>query len=351
MSYSSVDQQAQLLAQEASSLLPGHPRVRSKLSYAQIPPIKPDRLRSRCRGPAAGRSAWGSARARLLLFFATWDSRGDGPRRAARGARRLRADGAGAGLPALTAVDEGSVEPSPGALPALLATPARVRSPIRSRSTAAAASPTATACRTSRGSCSSRLPAGSSGTTTSRPLAGSSRAQLVSRMPRRADPRTANGTPAAARQELAGSPPPLAALHRQAGQLLGRPESRSRPGSARCAATRSSSTPGRRGAPRAARSSGCSRRASARYGRQVAFLGVDTSDSPGDARSFLGTASGQLPELPEHHHRHSVARRDRGAADDDLHRPRRQGRLRPHGPVRRRRGRSTRTSPGTRTDT
>ena len=29
--------------------------------------------------------------------------------------------------------------------------------------------------------------------------------------------------------------------------------------------------------------------ASVRYGRQVAFLGVDTEDSPGDARSFLAS--------------------------------------------------------------
>ena len=38
---------------------------------------------------------------------------------------------------------------------------------------------------------------------------------------------------------------------------------------------------------RAARSSACSRPPSARYGPQVAFLGADTDDSAGDARTFL----------------------------------------------------------------
>src|SRR5207248_6216573 len=36
-SYAAVPQLGQLLAEEASRLLPGHPRVASKLSYAQVP--------------------------------------------------------------------------------------------------------------------------------------------------------------------------------------------------------------------------------------------------------------------------------------------------------------------------
>src|SRR5207237_1789493 len=42
MAYAAVPQLGQLLAQEASSLLPGHPRVRSSLSYSKIPGIGPD---------------------------------------------------------------------------------------------------------------------------------------------------------------------------------------------------------------------------------------------------------------------------------------------------------------------
>ena len=52
MSYAGVDQQAQLLAHEASSLLPGHPTVHSRLSYAQIPVIYP---RAPVALPRAGR--------------------------------------------------------------------------------------------------------------------------------------------------------------------------------------------------------------------------------------------------------------------------------------------------------
>ncbi len=35
--------------------------------------------------------------------------------------------------------------------------------------------------------------------------------------------------------------------------------------------------------------------AAARYGRQIAFLGADTGDSPGDARSFLSTHAVSYP--------------------------------------------------------
>jgi cytochrome c biogenesis protein CcmG, thiol:disulfide interchange protein DsbE len=90
----------------------------------------------------------------------------------------------------------------------------------------------------------------------------------------------------AAQQELAGSPPVLAALHQQADQLLGG-------GSAFAARLRAL-----RGYPIVVNAwaswcTPCRKEfglfafASARYGRQVAFLGADAEDSPGDARSFL----------------------------------------------------------------
>jgi cytochrome oxidase Cu insertion factor (SCO1/SenC/PrrC family) len=55
MSYASVTQQAQVLATEASSLLPGHPGVDSHLSYTPVKSIKPKRStamppRPVCRG-------------------------------------------------------------------------------------------------------------------------------------------------------------------------------------------------------------------------------------------------------------------------------------------------------------
>ena len=88
------------------------------------------------------------------------------------------------------------------------------------------------------------------------------------------------------RQELAGSPPPLAALHQQADQLLGNQSAldariRALRGypivinawASWCAPCRSEF--------------GLFASASARYGPHVAFLGADTDDSAGDARTFL----------------------------------------------------------------
>jgi cytochrome oxidase Cu insertion factor (SCO1/SenC/PrrC family)/thiol-disulfide isomerase/thioredoxin len=110
----------------------------------------------------------------------------------------------------------------------------------------------------------------------------------------------------AAQRALAGSPSPLASIHSQAGELLG-PETAL---AARLKALR--------GYPVvinawASWCAGCRAEfpifaaASARYGRQIAFLGVDTNDSASEARSFLArhpvsypsyqTSSAQLAPL------------------------------------------------------
>lgn len=100
-------------------------------------------------------------------------------------------------------------------------------------------------------------------------------------------PRSAAVPAAQAHEQLAGSPAALAALHRQANQLLG-----GGPGAvqARLRALR--------GHPVVLNgwASWCGpcrsefpylQRASVRFGRQVAFLGLDTGDNHGDAKSFL----------------------------------------------------------------
>jgi cytochrome oxidase Cu insertion factor (SCO1/SenC/PrrC family) len=113
MSYASVPQLGQLLAHEASALLPSHPTVRSTLSYAAVPPIGPGDQVS-LPTVAGGRVRLGSgANPRLLLFFTTWVPSLEAHLAALDRYRPAE-------LPPLAAVDEGSVEPSPNALPRLV---------------------------------------------------------------------------------------------------------------------------------------------------------------------------------------------------------------------------------------
>ena len=71
-SYAAVGQLGQLLAQEASQLLPRHPGVNSHLSYTQISGIAPS---ASVTVPRAGGGSLnlGPGRARVYAFFATWD--------------------------------------------------------------------------------------------------------------------------------------------------------------------------------------------------------------------------------------------------------------------------------------
>jgi cytochrome oxidase Cu insertion factor (SCO1/SenC/PrrC family) len=119
MAYTSIGQSAQVLAQEASSLLPGHPALASRRSLAYISGLSPA-ARVTVPGIPSGSVTLGPGQPRLVMFFATWvaetaDLRArllalNGYARAARHGR----------LPGLVAVDEGTTEPSPGAAAAYL---------------------------------------------------------------------------------------------------------------------------------------------------------------------------------------------------------------------------------------
>jgi len=115
MAYASITQAAQIMAQQASSLLPGHPALASVRSLAHITGLSP-RTSVRLSTLPSGSLALGPGTAHLVMFFATWlDQTSDLRARLLRLREYARA-AAGAGLPPLVAVDEEAAEPSPSAI-------------------------------------------------------------------------------------------------------------------------------------------------------------------------------------------------------------------------------------------
>jgi cytochrome oxidase Cu insertion factor (SCO1/SenC/PrrC family)/thiol-disulfide isomerase/thioredoxin len=279
MSYASVPQLGLLLAHEASSLLPGHPAVRSTLSYSAVPPISPAAQVSL---PTTG---GGTVRLgphgtpRLALFFATWDSE-----TVPDLGRRLEALNGYRTTP-LTVVDEGSVEPSPGAASRFLRGQA-LTYPVAIDSSGRVADGYQVqdqpwfVLTSSSGRILWYYDVATQGWPSNGALVADVRAALARG--------SASAPPSAqaAVRALAGSPGPLSALHAQAGRLLG-------PESALASRLRAL-----HGYPVVinAWASWCApckaefslfAAASARYGRRVAFVGADTDDSPADAQAFL----------------------------------------------------------------
>jgi cytochrome oxidase Cu insertion factor (SCO1/SenC/PrrC family) len=127
LAYSAVPQLGQLLANEVSSLLPSHPAVHSHLSYDQVATIGPAAPTSLPAADGGGYVSLGPGQpgeqnqARLYLFFATWDQEITGLGGQLDALNAYQSASAAARLPGLTAIDEGSVEPSASALPNFLA--------------------------------------------------------------------------------------------------------------------------------------------------------------------------------------------------------------------------------------
>ncbi|MGA2924994.1 MAG: redoxin domain-containing protein [Solirubrobacteraceae bacterium] len=284
-SYASVGQLGQLLAQEVASLLPGRPRVNASLSYAQVPAIAPSATVALPR-VGGGTVRLGAGTARLFLFFATWDQEVTSIGGQLDALSAYQSSARAAGLPALTAVDEGTVEPTAGALPRFLHGLSHPLSyPVAIDQSG----------RVADGYEVQGLPwfvlvspagqivwywqVSTSGWLARAALIREVRAALA-RAPK------APASAAAAALQLAGSPAPLAALHQQAGAVLG---------DQRALAARIRSLRGypivinawASGCPACLSEFGLVASAAARDGRQVAFLGADTDDSAGDARTFL----------------------------------------------------------------
>ena len=113
MAYSSVGQSAKVLAQEISTLLPGHPKVASQESLAAIAVQGPaDHITLPSGQTQGGTVTLGPGQPRLVMFFATWLSEVSDLKSELTTMNTYAADAKRENLPQLTAVDETVVEPS-----------------------------------------------------------------------------------------------------------------------------------------------------------------------------------------------------------------------------------------------
>jgi len=283
--YAAVPQLGQLLAQETSSLLPGHPAVHSHVSYAQTSATTPQ-TRVSVPGATGGAVSLGAdGKPRLYLFFATWDQEVMNIRTQLETLATYQTAAVDSGLPQLTAIDEGSLEPSPGALPQLLSSmPRTIPYSVAVDRTGQLADGYEVqdepwlVLTSATGRLLWYYDISTGGAISRTYLIHQIRAALA-RSP------DAPSTALVA-EELAGSPAPLAAIHRQSDQLLGGEPALA----ARIRALHgypvvvnvwgSWCTPCRA-------EFGLFGNASAYYGRQVAFLGADVGDSTQSAHGFL----------------------------------------------------------------
>ena len=285
-SYAAVSQLGQLLAQEASRLLPGHPAVDSRLSYAEVPGEAPT-VSTAVPGSSGENVAVGPGKtARLYLFFATWDQQVTDLGRQLDALNTYQSDARAAGIPPLTAVDEDTVEPSSRALPAFLdGLPHRLSYSVGIDQSG----------RLADGYGVQDEPWFVLVSPSGRVLwyydvstQGWLGRSALERQIRAALARGPAGPPnaAAVKAQLTGSPPALAALHAQANRLLaGEPALAARIRSLRgypivinawgswCPPCRAEF--------------GLFATASAAYGRRVAFIGADVGDDSSDAKAFL----------------------------------------------------------------
>jgi cytochrome oxidase Cu insertion factor (SCO1/SenC/PrrC family)/thiol-disulfide isomerase/thioredoxin len=279
-SYSAVGQLGKLVAEEASSLLPGRPAVHSDLSYGHIPGIAPAATAT-LPGAEGGTVELGPGRPRLYLFFATWDREILGLAGGLEQLERYHALARRSDLPTLTAIDEGAVEPR-GALEAFLRTMPPLSYPLGIDQSGRVAdgyeveSQPWLMLTSAGGRIVWYYNVAALGWPTTTHLVHEVNAALA-----RVPATTANSASA-----LAVSPSVLRALHAQAGRMLGAEPALA----ARVRALRGYPIVINAWAswcPPCRSEFGLLANASARYGRDVAFLGADIDDSAGDARAFL----------------------------------------------------------------
>ena len=121
MAYSSVGQSAQVLADELSSLLPGHPHVASQESLASITAQGPADHVALPSATSDAQVVLGPGSPHLVLFFATWLSEVSDLKSELIAGNTYAAAARKDGLPPLVAVDETVVESSAQAVRTYLA--------------------------------------------------------------------------------------------------------------------------------------------------------------------------------------------------------------------------------------
>ncbi|HEX3958239.1 MAG TPA: SCO family protein [Trebonia sp.] len=119
MAYSSVGQDAQVVAEEISSLLPSHPKLASLQSLAAISPQDPT-AHVTLPGVGGGSVTLGPGKPRLVVFFATWLSETSDFTAQMTALNSYAKAAPARHLPQLTAVDEMVTESSAAAATAAL---------------------------------------------------------------------------------------------------------------------------------------------------------------------------------------------------------------------------------------
>ncbi len=120
MAYTSITQSAQVMAQEAASLLPGHPALARTESLASITGLGPAKSVTVPSVPA-GSLTLGPGAPHLVMFFATWLDETSDLRSELTGLNQYVQAAHADGLPALTAIDEETSEPSLAAVRSFVA--------------------------------------------------------------------------------------------------------------------------------------------------------------------------------------------------------------------------------------
>jgi len=282
MYYAARNQQAQILAEAIASLLPGHPRVDSHLGYERIPALAPTAVVQLPLLTGGSVAVGATGAPHLLVFWATWDREVENLQADLESLNGYAAAASRLRLPAPTAVDLLPVEPSPAAPRAFLETlrqrpdyPVALDQSGRVADLYGVEEAPWFVLTNGSGKVIWYYDAAAEGWPSQAKLLAAVQGALRA------------GEGSAAANSLAGSPPPLAALHAQSSQLLG--------GGLKALRERLA---GLVGYPVivnlwASWCTPCQReqryfqRASLRFGRKIAFVGADIEDPVSAARSFL----------------------------------------------------------------